>query len=210
MATRPKDTTKDETILAKTGKTREDWYAILDRFDCKSKGHKASATHLLEVHGVDAWYAQGITVEYERDHGIREVGQRSDGYFAVSVSRTIAVPIQQVWEAWASSDHVSRWLNTSSDHDFNEGGAYQHGNGDFGVYKRIVPLKRLTFTCDNEDKCPGSRVGVDFLSKGESKTSIVITHERIGNKPASEEMKQWWISAVESLKSYLETGQPTA
>ncbi len=207
MATKPKDTTKDETILAKTGKTREEWYAILDAFDCKTKGHKATAAHLLNDHGVDAWYAQGITVEYERDRGIREVGQRSDGKFAVSVSRTIAVPVERVWEAWANADQVSTWFTTNATQDFREGGVYDNGDGDKGVFTRIVPNKRLIFTWENEKHCPGTKVGIDFLSKGDSKSGIVLTHEKLPDQKGCEEMKEGWTWALTSLKSYLETGK---
>lgn len=208
MATKPKDTTKDETILAKTGKSRKEWYAILDAFDCKAKGHKASAAHLLNEYKIDHWYAQGITVEYERDRGIREVGQRCDGKFAISVSRTISVPIEKVWGAWANSDQVSIWFTTKANHDFREGGTYDNGDGDKGVYKRIVPNKRLAFTWENEKHCPGSKVGIDFLPKGEAKSSIVLTHEQLPDQAGCEEMREGWTWALTSLKSYLETGEP--
>lgn len=208
MATRPKDTTRDDTIHARTGKTRKDWYSIIDAFDCRTKGHKATAEYLQQFHKVDAWYAQGLTVEYERDHGIREVGQRCDGMFAATVSRTINVPIQRVWDAWADSAQVSKWFTTNANQDFREGGMYDNGDGDRGIYKRIVPLKRLIFTWENEKHCPGTRVAIDFVSKGESKTGIVITHEKLADKAGSDEMKMGWNWALTSLKSYLETGTP--
>ncbi|MBC8064458.1 MAG: SRPBCC domain-containing protein [Chlorobia bacterium] len=207
MATRPKDTTKDETILAKTGKTREEWYAILDAFDRRAKGHKETANFLYEVHGVEFWYCQAITIEYERERGIREVGQRCDGKFAVSVTRTVAVPVQRAWDAWANADQVSTWFTTRANQDFREGGVYDNGDGDKGVYKRIVPPKRLVFTWENEEHCPGSQVIVEFLPKGEDKTSVVLTHERLPDKKGCEEMKEGWTWALTSLKSYLETGK---
>lgn len=73
----------------KTGHGFDHWFAVLDRFDAVNKGHTAAARHLYEVHGVDGWYAQGITVAYERARGVRAVNQRCDGAFEVSVSKTV-------------------------------------------------------------------------------------------------------------------------
>jgi uncharacterized protein YndB with AHSA1/START domain len=206
MASADKQGVRDETLAEKTGKTREEWNAILDAFDCRAKGHKATAKFLEDEHGVGPWYAQSITVDYERARGIREVGQRSGGKFAVNITRTISVPVERVWQAWADASEVSKWFTTSAKQDFREGGAYDNGDGDKGVYKKIVPLERLQFTWENEKHCPGSLVIVEFMAKG-AKTTVAITHEKLPDKAGSEEMKKGWTWALTSLKSYLETGR---
>jgi uncharacterized protein YndB with AHSA1/START domain len=206
MASTHKDGARDETILAKTGKSREEWYALLDALDCRAKGHKATAKFLEEDHGVGPWYAQSITVDYERARGIREVGQRSGGKFAVNVTRTISVPVEDAWRAWADASEVSKWFTTNAEQDFREGGAYDNGDGDKGIYKKIVPMERLQFTWENEKHCPGSLVIVQFMAKG-PKTTVAITHEKLPDKAGSEDMKKGWTWALTSLKSYLETGE---
>ena len=77
-------------FVEKTGHGFDHWFAVLDRFDAVKKGHTAAARHLYEAHGVEGWYAQGITVAYERERGVRAVNQRCDGAFEVSVSKTLA------------------------------------------------------------------------------------------------------------------------
>jgi uncharacterized protein YndB with AHSA1/START domain len=207
MATSIKEGARDETILVKTGKSRGDWYAILDAFDCRSNGHKATAKFLEEVHGVGPWYAQTITVDYERARGIREIGQRDGGKFAVNVSRTISVPVERAWQAWADPAEMSAWFTTNATQDFREGGSYDNGDGDKGIYKKIVPNERLHFTWENENHCPGSMVIVEFISKND-KTTVAITHEKLPDKAGCEDMKKGWTWALTSLKSYLETGSP--
>jgi hypothetical protein len=76
-------------FVEKTGHGFDHWFAVLDRFGGVQKGHTAAARHLYEAHGVDGWYAQGITVAYERARGVRVANQRCDGAFEVSVSKTI-------------------------------------------------------------------------------------------------------------------------
>jgi uncharacterized protein YndB with AHSA1/START domain len=207
MATPPRDTARNDTILAKTGKTQEEWFAILDAFDCRAKGHKETARYLEAEQGVGAWYAQTITVNYERDRGIREVGQRDGGKFAINVSRTIEVPIATAWEAWADEQVVSKWFTTKAKQDFREGGAYDNGDGDKGIYKRIIPNKRISFTWENENHCPGSVVIVEFTPKSDTKTSVGITHDKLPDKAGCEDMKKGWTWALTSLKSFLETGK---
>ena len=59
----------DEKARQKTGHGLDHWFAVLDRFGGVEKGHSASASHLYDDHGVPGWYAQGITVAYERARG---------------------------------------------------------------------------------------------------------------------------------------------
>lgn len=49
----------------------------------------AIAAHLQAEEGVDGWWAQSLTVGYERITGLRQRHQQPDGTFAVSASRTV-------------------------------------------------------------------------------------------------------------------------
>lgn len=201
------DSLREETVLEKTGKSRAEWHAILDAFGCKEKGHKESANYLHDEFKISFWWAQSLTVDYERAKGIREIGQRSGGKFAVNVTKTIAAPAAKVWEAWADQGLVSKWFTSEHRHEFIEGGGYKNADGDRGVYKRIVPYERIQFTWENEKHCPGTLVIVQFTPKGE-KTAVAITHEKIADKKGSEDMKEGWNWALTSLKSFLEGGAP--
>jgi len=77
-----------ERVLEATGRTPDDWYALVDAADGRTIGHTAIAAWLVEQ-GVDPWWAQGVTIGYEQSRGLRVPGQRSDGTFAVSASRQV-------------------------------------------------------------------------------------------------------------------------
>jgi len=62
----------DKTIIAKTGKTTDEWHAILDGWDAPSKGHPAIARYLEHEHGLSGWWAQTVTVRYEYARGLRK------------------------------------------------------------------------------------------------------------------------------------------
>ncbi len=61
----------DETVRERTGRTSEEWYAVLDAFDVSTHGHAAAAQHLLEEHGLNGWWAQMVTARYEWARGLR-------------------------------------------------------------------------------------------------------------------------------------------
>lgn len=79
-----------EAMRAATGRTHEEWRDLLEAAGAKAWTHKATAEWLVAEHGVDGWWAQGITVDFEQDRKGRLPGQRADGTFAVSKTRTIA------------------------------------------------------------------------------------------------------------------------
>jgi hypothetical protein len=48
----------------------------------------------------DGWWAQTIAIDYEHDHGMREVGQGHLGTFAASASKTIQGTLDEALSAW--------------------------------------------------------------------------------------------------------------
>ena len=63
---------ESQTVRTKTGKSSEEWYALLDAWNAPEKGHTATAKHLREEHGVSPWWAQSVTVRYEYARGLRQ------------------------------------------------------------------------------------------------------------------------------------------
>ena len=92
----------DDAVVSATGKTRDEWFALLDAAGAAGWKHQAIATWLARDQGVDPWWAQGVTVGYEQARGIRLPGQRQDGTFEVSVTRTIAGDIEPALRALAA------------------------------------------------------------------------------------------------------------
>lgn len=100
----------DEAARKKTGHGLDHWFAVLDAFGAATKGHTAAAAHLNKDHGIPGWYAQGITVAYERAHGLRDMNQSCTGSFQVSVSKTVPVPVAEVIDALKSPERRAAWL----------------------------------------------------------------------------------------------------
>jgi len=69
----------EETVRGKTGKSSEEWYALLGAWDAPEKGHTATAKYLRDEHDVDSWWAQSVTVRYEYTRGLRQPPSETDG-----------------------------------------------------------------------------------------------------------------------------------
>lgn len=80
----------DEAVVEATGHERSEWFALLDEEGADTWRHRDIAAWLSRERGVDPWWAQHLTVAYEQARGIRAPGQRQDGTFEASVTRTVA------------------------------------------------------------------------------------------------------------------------
>ena len=90
----------DAALSAATGRTWAEWFVVLDAQGAAGAPataggpakpawrHPLIARWLHDECDVDPWWCQGITVGYEQARGLRQPGQRADGTFEVSVSKT--------------------------------------------------------------------------------------------------------------------------
>jgi hypothetical protein len=175
----------EERIVEATGRGWQAWFELLDGWQAASRTHTEIARWLREEHGVDGWYSQSITVGYERARGLRAPGQRPDG-FAVSASRTIAVPVERLFDAFVDDALRERWLP----------------GVDLSLRTATSPR---TARYDWEDG--STRVIVSFEASGEAKSRVGLSHERLPDADSAEAMKAWWRERLSGLKSQLEGGE---
>src|SRR5881397_3832648 len=71
----------DSTIKQNTGCTWERWVKALDYVQAHTWSHREIAEYVREKYKIDGWWAQSVTVGYERIKGLRAIGQRRSGAF---------------------------------------------------------------------------------------------------------------------------------
>jgi hypothetical protein len=100
----------DATLKQNTGCTWERWVKALDHVEAYTWTHREIARHVQEKYQVDGWWAQTVTVGYERIKGLRAIGQRRSGAFEASKSKTFPVPLSRLYRAFRDPRTRARWL----------------------------------------------------------------------------------------------------
>jgi hypothetical protein len=186
----------DASVLKKTGKDLAHWFAVLDKFGAVEKGHTAAARHLYETHGVDGWYAQGITVSYERERGVRGVNQRCDGAWEVSVSKTITATTAQLVKAFTDARKRNDWIGEA---DPKLAKAMAEGVADKkskGFVVRPDGLARFRYRWD------GTIVQLYAYPKPGGKIALTVQHTKLANGDAVEKYRSQWKAAFGLLADY--------
>jgi uncharacterized protein DUF4287 len=178
----PTLTVSDEVIRRRTGRGWEEWFDLLDDSGAIAKSHAEIARWLRSEHGIDGWSAQSVTVSYERARGRRAVGEHSDG-FAITASKTVAVPVDRLYDAFADEALRERWLP------------------DGRLRERTATKPRSArFDWGDGD----TRVIVGFTAKGDAKSVVDVEHARLPDAAEAERMKAFWRERVAALKEVLE------
>src|ERR687891_642621 len=99
----------DEVIRRRTGRGWEEWFDLLDESGAIAKPHREIARWLQSEQGIDGWSSQSVTVSYERARGRRAVGEHADG-FAVTASKTVAVPVERLYDGFVDPSLRKRGL----------------------------------------------------------------------------------------------------
>ena len=91
--------TSDEKIRQRTGRGWEEWFGLLDEWGAAQRPHREIARWLAEQQGLHplAWNVQAVVASYELTRGLREVGEKEDG-FAITASRTVAAPVESLYD----------------------------------------------------------------------------------------------------------------
>jgi hypothetical protein len=98
--------TRIKPIERATKRTWEEWLQFMDGIGAQKLDHHQIATRVLEALDgkIDnpAWWAQAVTVAYEQDSGRRIPGQRPDGTFQTSASKSTTLGMEELMEKWAA------------------------------------------------------------------------------------------------------------
>jgi len=170
----------DETVQARTGRTWQRWVKALDAVGAASMPHREIAHHVRETYEVSNWWAQTVTVAYERIRGLREKGQRRGGGFDVNKSKTYPVPIQRLYRAFGAQGRRG-WL----------------GDGKVTV-RKATPNKTMRLRFED-----GTPVEVHFTAKGAKKSQVQLQHRQRPSKSDADRIRAFWTERLEALGTVL-------
>ena len=171
----------DQTLKEKTGCKWERWVHMLDYHGAEDMRHGEIATLVRQKYKIDSWWSQMVTVGYERIKQRRALGQRLDGSYEASKSKTYVVPVTTMFDAWAESRSRKQWLNEPS-----------------VTLRTAIRPKSIRLGWRDV-----TIVAICFTSKGEDKTAVEIAHTKLTSKADAERMKQYWAERLDALDAWL-------
>lgn len=169
----------DEAVAEATGRTFPEWFKLLDKAEAVTWSHAERAAWLA-ARGVDEWWAQSVTVEYERARGLRALGQRMDGTYEASLQRTLQAGPARIEallrEAGAALDPALAVVPRAS--DTNQGRVLRFASGD-------------------------ERVEIVLSARPDGRCVVRVTQGGLAGAEAREAAKARWLGVVEDLRARL-------
>ena len=173
----------DEALVARTGRTHDEWADLIEAWAAETgtdvADHPAVAAYLQENYEeLDGWWAQTVTVGFERITGLRLPYQRSDGTFACSKSRTVSVEADVLRKMLLSDEHRSD----------------------------LFPDQATELRSKPETKAIRLGIGpenavaiVGLTDVGDGRATIAIQHERLPTYESVEEWKFYWSDWLDAV-----------
>jgi hypothetical protein len=176
--------TSDENIRSRTGRGWEEWFDLLDAWGAAERSHRETARYVAGLQGIDplAWNAQAVVSSYEQTRGLRAPGEHADG-FAITASRTVAVPVDRLYDAFVDASLRDSWLPD-------------------GELRERTATRPRSARFDWGDG--GSRVHVTFAAKSDESSTAALEHRRLADAGEAERMKAYWRERIAALKEELE------
>ena len=182
MATKSGPRMSDEAVKAKTGKTWQEWFSILNKAGAKKMSHQEIVKLLNSKHNVGPWWCQMVTVTYEQQSGLRDNHQKPDGY-QISVSRTLSSPVGRLYKAFATDTQREDWL------------------GENGLHIRKATANKSMRVRWKDGK---TSLEINFYPKSADKSQVVVQHSKLPSAAAAARMKTYWSRALDRLRPVVE------
>lgn len=167
----------DLAVSEKTGRTWAEWARLLDARGARSMIHRDIAKYLHGEHGVPSWWAQMVTVGYERIRGLRDMGQRRSGEYEASKSKTLPVSLPKLYRAASVARTREKWLPRVK-----------------WTVRKAIAEKSIRVTWED-----GTSVELTFVARGPNKSQIAIQHRKLASKVQVAKAKAYWGERLEEL-----------
>ena len=137
---------------------------------------------------------------------------------SLALQRHYPVAPEKVWRAWTDPEAVKRWWGPApgepvslAELDVRVGGRFRivFGGPDgkmhecAGVYKEVVPHRKLVFTWHWPNSTPErvSEVTIIFQAV-ENGTELVFKHEQLFDEKARDDHKRGWSASLDKLADF--------
>jgi uncharacterized protein YndB with AHSA1/START domain len=138
---------------------------------------------------------------------------------SLTLQRHYPVAPEKVWRAWTDAEAVKRWWGPGpgepvslAELDVRVGGRFRivFGGPDgkmhecAGVYKEVVPNRKLVFTWHWPNSTPERVSVVTIIFQAVEKgTELIFKHEQLFDEKARDDHKRGWSASLDKLTDFL-------
>ena len=174
----------DAAVRAATGKTWNEWLALLDAAGAAGQAFDHQRIWDLAMQSLPesaGWWGQMVSVGYERVRGLREKHESCSGDFQSTLSKTLPVPLFAAFAAWADEGLRRNWLDAPG-LDFT----------------KLNAGKNIRARWPN-----GALLDIRFTATGPDKCQVVVDTMKLADAEAVQQAKAFWQAQLERLRGYL-------
>lgn len=161
-----------------SGRSWEDWVALLDAAGAEKLKHSEIATlsyeNMPEHVSNRGWWSQGVAIAYEHQKGLRVPGQSSTGDFSANASKTFPGDKDAA---------IARWLEVVEDRDEFGGVALEEEPSTSSTEKWRYWRVALA---------DGTRVSVTISDKPGGKSTLAVQHSKLESAEDIDRWKRVW------------------
>jgi hypothetical protein len=170
-----------DAIAGGTARSWDEWLKFLTSIGAEKLSHTEIARLVNETGDANGWWSQSITVAFEQHIGRRDPGQRADGSFEVSATRTMPGERSEVY------DRLCALLDGRENFD---------GVAIDGEARTSVTPKRSYWRAALED---GTAIVVSVEDKGADKVLIALMHQKLGGAGDIPRWRTFWKDQLAKL-----------
>ena len=171
-------------IREQTGKEPGEWFELLSSRGARDLSHKEIVAILRTEHGISHWWAQQLTVEYEKHIGRRIHGQTQDGLFQLGPRKTMPLSAEGLWTLVRS--HPELWFNAG---------------GEAGTETTLVEGSHFRLRWKEADWSDYSILQI-HVAQSQPNTAVCSIHqEKLPSLAAREKLIAHWKAVLKELHS---------
>ena len=174
----------DKLVLPETGKTMEQWFEVMDKKGASKMPQENIFFLTGKIKGLSnlsEWNRNLFTTSYTWHKGLRQRGEKQGG-FEISVSKTVNVPLNDLYNSFVNDAQRKKWLKEKI------------------VIRKQTENKSARVTWTDEV----TSLSIDFYAKGKDKSQIVVQHMKIEDAQKADVMKVFWGEKLSEMKELLE------
>jgi hypothetical protein len=169
--------TSDEAIRAGTGRGWDEWCDLIEAWPGRADGHASMAQFVEETYAISGWWAQSVTVGFERITGLRLPHQMADGTFTASKSRTIDLDVDRLRNLLLSDE------------------------ARLDLFHGVATELRSRSNAKSLRIAIGPGIALfSFDPAKDGRTKLTIAHEKLPTYEAVEEWKFYWSDWIDAVE----------